>query len=94
MAQAFGADVDLGNLRLGRHERLVGEVRAEQQQNVALVHRLVCGAPAQQAAHADRIGIVVLDPFLAPEVITHRCLELFCQGHDLVMRAGAAAAWR
>ena len=71
---------------------VVGEIRAEQQQDVAGVHRLVSGAPAQQPAHAHGVRVVVLDPFLAAEGVADRRLELLGQGHDLVVRAGTAAA--
>src|SRR5215469_18773057 len=40
-AQALSADIDLHNLRGGRKERLVGEIRAEEDKHVALMHRLV-----------------------------------------------------
>jgi hypothetical protein len=91
-AQPLGPDVDLGDLGGRRHEALVGEVRAEQEQHVALVHRLVSSAPAEQPGHPHAVGVVMLDPLLAAEAVADGRLELLGQGHHLVVRAGAADA--
>ena len=56
------------------------------------MHRLVAGAVAEQPRHADVIGVVVLDPFLAPQRVAHRGLEPLGQGQDLVVGAGDATA--
>ena len=42
--------------------------------------------------HADVVGVVVLDMLLAAQRMHDRALERFGQLHQLVMRAGAAAA--
>src|SRR5207249_873849 len=45
-SQAFSPHVNLSDGGLGRQEVLVGKIRAEKQQRIAGVHRLVGGAPA------------------------------------------------
>ena len=70
----------------------IGEIRAEHQQRVAGFHRVIARGEADQAGHADVIGIVPLDMFLAAHGVDDRRLERFRQLHQLVMRARAAAA--
>src|SRR5437870_2750551 len=83
-------DVDLDDLRLGRKGVVVGEIRAEEKENVALVHRFVGGAKSQKAVHSDLERIVVRHGRLAPVGITDGCLQLVGEGHDLVVGLGTA----
>ena len=80
------------SLRLLRIELPVGEVGAEHQQRVALLHRGVARGEADQAGHADVERIVVLDMLLAAQRMDDRRVERVGQRHDLGMRAGAARA--
>jgi hypothetical protein len=91
-AESLAADVDLHDLRPGRHELHVWEVGAQQHQQVALVHRLVAGAVAEQSGHADVVGVVVLDPLLAAQRVPDRGLEPLGQRQDLLVRAGDTTA--
>ena len=71
--------------RGGRQELVVGEVGAQQDQHVSVVHALSCCAVAQQARHAHVEGVVVLDEVLAAQRVADRCLECIRQGDDLVV---------
>ena len=91
-AEIFRADIDLGDLRVRRQELLVGKIGPEHQQHVAGMHRGIAGREADEAGHADVVGIVVLDVLLAAERMHDRALERLGQPHQAVMRAGTAAA--
>lgn len=91
-AQVLRADVDLGDLDVVGEERVVREVGAEEDQQIALVGGLAGGAVAEQYAHADVVRIVVLDVLLAPQRVPHRGLDLLRELHDLGVRARGAAA--
>jgi hypothetical protein len=81
--------IDLGGASVGQ-EGVVGKVGAQQDEQVGLVGGLVGGAVAEQAAHADVVGIVVLDPFLAAKGVTDRREDPAGQGHDFVVCAAHA----
>ena len=75
-----------------RQELVVGEVGAQQDQHVGVVHALGGCAVAQQARHAHVEGVVVLDEVLAAQRVADRSLERVRQGDDLVMGALDARA--
>ena len=91
-AQSLRPDVDLSDLWVGRHERFVGKIGAEQDEHIAAVHRLVSGAPAQESRHAHGVRIVVFDPFLAAKAVADGRFHLFGDGHHLIMGAGTPGA--
>ena len=91
-AEVLGPDVDLRDLGVGRQELLVGKIGPEHQQHVAGVHGGVAGGKADEAGHADVIGIVVFDMLLAAERMHHRALQRLRELHQRSMRARAAAA--
>ena len=68
-----------------RQELVVGEVGAQQDQHVGVVHALGGCAVAQQARHAHVEGVVVLDEVLAAQRVADRGLERVRQGDDLVV---------
>ena len=92
VAEALRPDVDLRDPAPLGIELPVGEVGAEQQQRVALLHRGVAGGEADQAGHADIEGIVVLDMLLAAQRMHDRRVERSAELDDLGMGAGAAGA--
>ena len=69
----------------GRQELVVGEVSAQQDQHVSVVHALGGRAVAQQARHAHVEGVVILDEVLAAQRVTDRGLEGVSKGDDLVV---------
>ena len=73
-------------------ELVVGEVGAQQDQHVGVVHALRGRAVAQQARHAHVEGVVVLDEVLAAQGVADRSLERVGQGDDLVVGALNARA--
>ena len=87
-----GPDIDLRDLRVRRQELLVGKISPEHQQDVAGMHRGIAGREADEAGHADVVGIVELDMLLAAERMHDRALERLGKLHQAVMRAGTAAA--
>ena len=91
-AEILRPDIDLGDFGVGRQKLLVGKIGPQHQQHVAGVHGGVAGGEADEAGHADIVGIVVLDVFLAAERMHHRALERLGKLHQAVMGAGAAAA--
>ena len=86
-----GVVVDLHRPGL-RKEGVVGEVGAQQQHQVGLVHRLVAGAVAEQPAHAHVERVVVLDPLLAAQGVPDRAASTLGQRHDLVVRVRGTPA--
>lgn len=86
------AYIDLGDRDAAREELLVGEVRAEHQQQIASVHRLVTGGEADESGHADIVRIVVFDMLLAAERMDDGALQRLREFHQLRMRAGTASA--
>ena len=86
-------DVDLGDASGSlRVELTIGEVGAEHQQRIAIVHRVIAGREADEPCHADIVGVVPFHMLLALERVDHRAFELFAQGEKLIMRAGASRA--
>ena len=53
---------------------------------------MIAGGPADDAGHADIVGIVVFDEVLAARRVGHRRLQPRRRGDHLVMRACAAGA--
>ena len=84
--------VDLDDRRLVRIELGPGEICSEQQQHVAVENGMIAGGAADDAGHADIVGIVVLDEVLAARRVRHRRLQSRGGGDHLVMRAFAAGA--
>jgi hypothetical protein len=64
-ADLLAADIDLDHARVLGVEGAVGEVRPEDQQGVAVLHRAIAGRETEQAGHAHVVGVVVLDELLA-----------------------------
>ena len=89
--QLFRVRVDLDGRGVGQ-ELVVGEVGAQQDQHVGVVHALRGRAVAQQARHAHVEGVVVLDEVLAAQRVADWGLERVCQGDDLVVSALNAGA--
>ncbi len=85
-------DIDLGDARIVGKELAIREVRAEQQQCVAILHRREAGREAEQPGHADIVGIVVFDKLLAAQRVHDGCLQFMCELYDLVVSPGAASA--
>ncbi|MDF2579476.1 MAG: hypothetical protein K0S49_1055 [Microbacterium sp.] len=86
--EPLGVDVDLRDHRLGTvgQELLVGEVGADHEEEVDLVHGVVDGTVAEQARHADVEAVVVLDPLLAAQRVPHRRLQVLGERDHLVTR--------
>ena len=84
--------VDLHDLGLGRIERPIREIAAQQKQRVARHHRVIAGAEADQAGHADVVRIVVFDKRLAAQRVDNRGAERVGQRNHFVMRSRHAAA--
>ena len=57
-------------------KRAVGEIRAQHQQRVAALDRVVARRETDQAGHADIIGIFVFQMFLAAEGVDDRRFQL------------------
>ncbi len=90
--EIFRPDIDLGDLRVRRQKLLVGKIGPEHQQHVARMHRGIAGREADEAGHADVVGIIEFDVLLAAERMHDRALERLGQPHQAIMGAGTAAA--
>ena len=71
---------------LSGKERVVGEVGAQQHQQVRFLRRLVVRTVTEQSAHPDVVRVVILDPLLAAQRVTDRALQLAGELHDLPVR--------
>ena len=85
-------DVDLGDAGARGIEWPIGEIRAQHQERVAGFHGVIAGGEADQAGHANVIGIVPLDVVLAAHGVDDRRLHRLRELYQFVVRAGAAAA--
>ena len=91
-ADVLAAEVNLHHLRAVGVERPVGEVGAEHEQGVAVLHRAITGREPEQPGHADVVGVVVLDELLAPQRVDDGCLKRAGHRDNLVVCALAAGA--
>lgn len=64
-AEVFAPDVELDDARFLGIPRGIGHVRAEQDEQIAVFHRLIRAAEPDEAGHAHVKRIVRLDPLLA-----------------------------
>ncbi len=72
----------------------IGKVGAQHQQHVGVDHRVVAGRKTDQAGHADIIGIIVLDEFLALKRVDDGRLQLCRERYHFVMRTGRSPTHR
>lgn len=89
-AEVLAPDVELDDARFLGIPRGIGHVRAEQDKQIAVFHRLIRAAESDEAGHAHVEGIVRLDPLLAAPCVPDGGLELVREGHDFL--AGVAAS--
>ena len=89
--QLLRVRVHLNGRGIGQ-ELVVGEVGAQQNQHIGVVHALRGRTVAQQARHAHVEGVVVLDEVLAAQRVADRGLERVGQGDNLVVGALDARA--
>ena len=84
-AQLLTAHIHLDDRGVLRVELPVGQVAAEDEQRVALLHRPVPRREAEKTGHPDVEGVVVFDVLLAAQGVHDRCLEPVRERDDLVM---------
>ena len=70
-----------------RQELIVGEVGAEHDEDICIIHALSCCAVTQQTCHAHIEGVVVLDEVLAAQGVADRGLQSVGKLDDLIMSA-------
>ena len=70
-----------------RQELIVGEVGAEHDEDICIIHALSCCAVTQQTCHAHVKGVVVLDEVLAAQSVADGRLQNVGELDDLVMSA-------
>ena len=83
-AQLLRVRIHLNGRGVGQ-ELVVGEVGAQQNQHIGVVHALRGRTVAQQARHAHVEGVVVLDEVLAAQRVANRGLERVGEGDNLVV---------
>ena len=82
----LAAQIDLDHLSLIGQERTIGEVGAQHEQRVAVLHGPVAGGETEQAGHADIERVVVLDELLATQGVDDRGAQLIGQRDHLIVR--------
>ena len=70
--------------------RGIGHVRAEQDEQIAVFHRLIRAAEPDEAGHAHVKRIVRLDPLFTAPCVPDGGLDFVREGHDFL--AGVTAA--
>ena len=90
VAQRFRADVDLRDLRALGKELPIWKIGAQNEERVAIHHRLVSRGKAHETGHADIEWIIVFDVLLAAQRMHDRRLDPSGESDDLVMCACAA----
>ena len=91
-ADRFCPDVDLGDVRGLRVELPIGKIGAQHQQGVAALHRVIAGGETDQPGHADIVGVLPLDIFLAAQGVDDRGFQRIGELQHLGMRTGATAS--
>ncbi|MNM27638.1 hypothetical protein D3C81_381340 [compost metagenome] len=91
-AEVAAVAVDLDDRGLVRIELAPGEIRAEQQQRVALHQRMEAGFDAENTGHAHVVRVVRFDEVLGTRRVRHRCLQAPRQFQQLRMRPLATGA--
>ena len=64
--EVLAPDINLDDLSFGRIKLPVGEVGAQQEQDIAALDRPIARSESQQAGHPDILGILILDEWLTP----------------------------
>src|SRR5262249_61279601 len=89
----FAASIDLGDPRAApRIELPIGKIGSEHEQDVAIEHGVVARRKPDQPGHADVIGIVPLDVFLALEGMHDWSLQRLGESKQLRVRRLASRA--
>lgn len=91
-AYLFTARIDLNYLRMRWIELLLREVRAQHEQQIAMLHSKVARRKSQQSCHSDVIGIVVLDEFFTAEGVDNGSLQFLCQLEQFCVGTRASCA--
>jgi len=87
-----GIGVDLNDRGPVGIELAPGEISPEQEQHIAVQNGVIAGGSANDAGHADIVGIVVFDEVLAAGCVRHRRFQSRRRGNNFVVRAGASGA--
>src|SRR4051795_4381694 len=85
-----GVDVDLDDCSLIWIELAPGEVGSEQEQHVTVEDRMIARRPADDACHADVVGLVVCETVLAASRVGHGCPQSRRCATLLIVRTCAA----
>ena len=93
-AELFSAEVDLDDRRVLGKELLVGKVRSDHQQRIAVHHGAIAGRKSQQAGHAHVERVVVLDELFAAHGVHDGSVELAGELDQLRMGSGTARSAR
>src|SRR5580700_9550391 len=92
-AKLLGSQVDLGYLSHAlRIELTIREIRAEHQQSITVVDRVITGREAYEPGNAYVVGVVPFHMLLPFEGVDHRAFEFFAERKELIVGAGAARA--
>ena len=70
-----------------RQELIVGEVSAQHDEDICIIHALSCCTVTQQTCHTHIEGVVVLDEVLATQGVADGGLQSVGKLDDLVMSA-------
>ena len=87
----FSAKVDLDDRRVFGEELLVGKVRSDHEQQVAVHHGMIAGRKSQQTGHSHVKRVVVLDKLLPAHGVHNWSIELAGKLDQLGMSAGTPA---
>src|SRR5262249_24677934 len=79
----------LCDLGLGRQEVVIWEIRAQEQQQIALVNGFVSSSVTKQSINSHVKRVVVSHIPFAPVCDTARSLDLFREGNHLIVSPGA-----
>jgi len=88
--QLLPPDVNLDDGRILRKELLIGKVRSEHQQQIAVHHRVIAGGKSQEAGHPHVERVVILDEFLGSHRVHDGGFQPARQLNQLRVRARAA----
>ena len=91
-AEVLDQPVDLDDLDAVRDEPVVGEVRAQHDEDVAVPDGVVAGRVADEAGQADDVRVAVVEDVLGPQRVDDGSVQLLGEGQHLVAGVPAADA--
>ena len=91
-AQLLSPEIDLDDRRVLWKKLLVGKIRPDHEQEIAIHHRVIAGRKTEQASHSHIERIVVLDELFSAQRVHDWSVQLARECDQFLMRPGTACS--